>query len=40
MGRLIPRRAVPGDHGGDKIVIDTTASRLHQAGDDGDSNVL
>jgi hypothetical protein len=26
--------------GGDKIVIDTTASRLHQAGDDGDSNVL
>jgi hypothetical protein len=26
--------------GGGKIVIDTTASRLHQAGDDGDSNVL
>jgi hypothetical protein len=26
--------------GGDKIVINTTASRLHQAGDDGDSNVL
>jgi hypothetical protein len=26
--------------GGDKIVIDTTASRLHRAGNDGDSNVL
>jgi hypothetical protein len=26
--------------GGDKNVIDTTAPRLHQAGDDGDSNIL
>jgi hypothetical protein len=26
--------------GGDKIIINTTASRLHQTGDDGDSNVL
>jgi hypothetical protein len=25
---------------GDKIIIDTTAPRLHQAGYDGDSSVL
>jgi hypothetical protein len=26
--------------GGDKIVIDTTTPYLHQAGDDGNSNIL